>query len=539
MIEQKLIQATVSTILVLGLASVGHSQGLCFETAIPHPIGSLSPDSFAVADFDNDGVLDVAVTQPALAQMSIYKRIPDAVWSAPTIIPAIHAGRPTAADLDGDGDMDIACLTQNGTFAVGSGAPTVLFNAGNGTFTQQVIYPISGSAPQLGALTLGDFDGDLDVDMIALFLDGVSNTGVRLTNNGAGAFTADSIALPPFNSGSFRVGQLNGGGVDSIVAELSGLRSVRICSNGVGSGSVLPGSANVQDCTLGDFDGDGDVDIAAVMSGSGIPSELGVWHNDGAGAFTLAATQGLGAPSYSLRAGDFDGDGRSEMLVSQGGPVSPVLVFDELSPGVLGQTGVLTPGSPTTFTLSCIDIDRDGDLDTIDLISSAGRIDIIRNCRLAGRILCVGDGSGALCPCGNTSAPSSGQGCANSLALGGAIRGSGAAGLTTDSLVLETSNVPSGSFVMFLQADAVVAGGAGSTFGDGLLCAGGNIIRLALKGAPGGVASFPGVGDPSIHTAGAVVSSAERIYQGWFRDAAAFCTSSTFNLTNAIQVVWQ
>jgi hypothetical protein len=29
-----------------------------------------------------------------------------------------------------------------------------------------------------------------------------------------------------------------------------------------------------------------------------------------------------------------------------------------------------------------------------------------------------------------------------------------------------------------------------------------------------------------------------RMYQVWYRNAAAFCTSSTFNLSNGYRVVW-
>jgi hypothetical protein len=30
-----------------------------------------------------------------------------------------------------------------------------------------------------------------------------------------------------------------------------------------------------------------------------------------------------------------------------------------------------------------------------------------------------------------------------------------------------------------------------------------------------------------------------REYQCWYRNAAAFCTASTFNLTNGLEILWQ
>jgi hypothetical protein len=37
---------------------------------------------------------------------------------------------------------------------------------------------------------------------------------------------------------------------------------------------------------------------------------------------------------------------------------------------------------------------------------------------------------------------------------------------------------------------------------------------------------------------GAVTSPGTRSYQVWYRNAAAFCTPSTFNLTNGTSIVW-
>lgn len=91
---------------------------------------------------------------------------------------------------------------------------------------------------------------------------------------------------------------------------------------------------------------------------------------------------------------------------------------------------------------------------------------------------------------------------------------------------------------MFPQGDFASASGAGAAFGDGLLCTGGAIVRLALKSTLFGAANYPGRGDPTISSAGAVPSSGERIHQAWFRDAGAFRTSNNFNLTNGLVVMW-
>jgi len=77
-----------------------------------------------------------------------------------------------------------------------------------------------------------------------------------------------------------------------------------------------------------------------------------------------------------------------------------------------------------------------------------------------------------------------------------------------------------------------------ASFGDGLLCASGTIQRLGVKFSTGGTSAYPGVGDPSLSVAGALVAGDTRYYQQWYRDALVFCTANTFNLTNGVSMSW-
>ncbi len=156
----------------------------------------------------------------------------------------------------------------------------------------------------------------------------------------------------------------------------------------------------------------------------------------------------------------------------------------------------------------------------------------------AGTAFCAGDGSGTACPCGNNSASGSGAGCLNSFGLGGRLAASGTASVVADSLVLAGTRMPNSS-ALYFQGTSQQSGGAGSAFGDGLRCAGGVVVRLATKSNIGGASQYPGVSDPSISVRGLVPpSGGTRVYQCWYRNAANFCTASTFNLTNGIEVTW-
>jgi hypothetical protein len=148
-------------------------------------------------------------------------------------------------------------------------------------------------------------------------------------------------------------------------------------------------------------------------------------------------------------------------------------------------------------------------------------------------LFCFGDGSGASCPCGNASAVGAQQGCVNSLGLGGQLRGSGAAQIGSDTLVLSASNLPSTSSALFFQGTSMSA----AVFGDGLRCVAGSVLRLGTSSASGGVATYPPQGY-AVSDAGYATIGTTLYYQAWYRNAVSYCTASPFNLTNGLSITW-
>jgi len=144
---------------------------------------------------------------------------------------------------------------------------------------------------------------------------------------------------------------------------------------------------------------------------------------------------------------------------------------------------------------------------------------------------------GTACPCGNHSTNGADEGCLNSLGIGGKLVGSGTSSLAADTLVLTGTRMPNASCLYF-QGSLSMNGGLGVLFGDGLRCAGGTIWRIGMKMNSGGASQYPGVGDPPVSVRGNVSSPSARTYQVWYRNAAGFCTASTFNLTNGLWVLW-
>jgi hypothetical protein len=154
---------------------------------------------------------------------------------------------------------------------------------------------------------------------------------------------------------------------------------------------------------------------------------------------------------------------------------------------------------------------------------------------------CLGDGTQQVaCPCGNSGA--TGRGCANSVASSGALL-SATGSASDDTVVLTSSGEPATSLSIVLQAGNTLTSTA--LFGDGLLCLAGNLKRLYVRNAVGGAVTVPAPGDPSIQTRSAQLGDSIplggiRHYQVYYRDpSATFCpTGGTFNISNALRIVW-
>jgi hypothetical protein len=165
-----------------------------------------------------------------------------------------------------------------------------------------------------------------------------------------------------------------------------------------------------------------------------------------------------------------------------------------------------------------------------------------RGCSASVETFCFGDGSVAQCPCRNSGHLE--RGCENSASTGGA-RLSATGTTEPDRIVLHASGELPSALAIFLQGDALIP--SGLRFGDGLLCSGGDLMRLFAKSATSGEVAAPEIGDESITARSAalgdpIAPGATRYYQTYYRDPnLAFCPppqGDSWNVTNGIKVVW-
>ncbi|MEM7393845.1 MAG: FG-GAP-like repeat-containing protein, partial [Verrucomicrobiota bacterium] len=184
----------------------------------------------------------------------------------------------TLGDIDGDADLDAFVTDRNG------GGNMLWLNDGVGGFA--MVPPVLGVMNSESA-DFGDVDADGDLDLV------VANRfapNTVWTNNGAGLFLDSGQMIGGGTwSTAVKLGDLDGDGdLDAFIVESQ--QGDRVFFNNGGGVYVDSGQslgqlfANGRDVDLGDIDGDGDLD--AVVANTFAISNM-VWVNNGIGVFTL------------------------------------------------------------------------------------------------------------------------------------------------------------------------------------------------------------------------------------------------------------
>lgn len=217
-----------------------------------------------------------------------------------------------AGDVNGDGLIDLVTANRS-TFNPWSMG--VFINQGGGIFAPGVIY---GPGVGAEALTLGDFDGDGDLD-VALCDRNISTYYVAVwRNNGAGVFSS----WQTLNAGQVPIDVTNGdidndGDLDLVVADINGGKVAIFKNNGVGvfgAATLVAVGSRPLSVTLSDFDHDGDLDLAVSAQ---TDAAIKVLLNDGSGVFGAPAVYPMGS-YYSptgAEAVDLNSDGAPDLAI--------------------------------------------------------------------------------------------------------------------------------------------------------------------------------------------------------------------------------
>jgi len=316
-------------------------------------------------------------------------------------------------------------------------------------------------------------------------------------------------------------------------------------STGAGGGGAIWSSSGtiIRNCTIVENNSTVSAAAGILVSGGGATiANCIVVDNSGPGGAQAAANQisGTTAVTYSIVEGGFAGTGNLNVSPAFANQAGNDFALTLASPAVdAGNNASVVAG----FTLDLAGKPRFADEPTVvDTGAGAAPVVDIGAYEFPAPLVtpfCFGDGTGTSCPCGNNAPAFTDVGCLNSLGLGGLLGSSGSARILSDTFVLQGSNMTNASCLYF-QGTLQLNTGFGLVFGDGLRCAGGTITRLGTKLNASGQSQYPVGGDLSVSVRGGVTTAGSlRTYQVWYRNAAAFCTGDTFNLTNGLSVVWE
>jgi hypothetical protein len=265
----------------------------------------------AVADFNNDGIPDVAVVSyndiTGAESIMVYLGEGDGTFSAPVtssanVIPEyIFVG-----DVNNDGKLDLLIGSGDND---GYGSTSVYFGNGNGTFTY-------GSGIGAAVEAVGDWNGDGNLDVVAANYDeDLSSSGVYL-GDGTGNFTQSQYEIGYYGDtvlGLGTVGDFNGDG--KLDVAFPGVGVALGNGDGTFQNPIYYSGAYFGDFVVAaDVNGDGKLDL--------ITSGLSVLLGNGDGTFTSAGGVNLGEEAQYLVIGDFNGDGKLDVATwSQEGTV--------------------------------------------------------------------------------------------------------------------------------------------------------------------------------------------------------------------------
>ena len=357
-----------------------------FAAAPNSPLQIVEAFGLAAADFNQDGKPDLAVAAGA-AGLYLMAGNGDGTFSVASGSP-MRMPSPPFNDFASPyiGPVVVGDFTHSGypglaTAEFTNSVAVILQGNGNGTFTLSTAEFAFQDTMFVSALAAADFNADGNLDLASAngsYFEGFVDLGY-----GHGAFNAGGQLYAEGFPEGVAVGDFNGDGkLDTVLAgggsttyPYSGY-AVSL-GNGDGtftqaSGSPVSLGQDLSAIVAGDFNGDGKLDLIVA---DGVANTVTVLLGNGNGTFQTAGTFATGNQPGAMVAGDFNNDGKLDVAVANAGDGTVTLLL-----GNGDGTFTEAPGSPYTVgnsptAIAAADFNGDGKLDLA--VAVTGNVSIL------------------------------------------------------------------------------------------------------------------------------------------------------------------
>lgn len=296
-----------------------------FKTLLPpkYYAAGQSPEDLVTADFNNDGLADIATLNTLGNELSILINKGNKNFESPK---NYGPGKQsllafTQADIDSDGYTDIIAIDNSG-----NAQGFAYFGDGTGSLSAQTLLFKSSLSPPIFSIVVADFNGDKKNDIAV-----ASITKEQLSiffNQGNRQFSKEEIyPVDPIHT-MIPTDFNNDGIMDLLFATIkNGKQSIGSMRGVMDTGkfklsapvffSVIdsystPKNYPLAELKLGDFDQDGLIDLAVT---NGYGRSVNVYSSDRQGNFRLTSVSQISWQPRSLVVGDVDGDGAQDIVI--------------------------------------------------------------------------------------------------------------------------------------------------------------------------------------------------------------------------------
>ena len=273
------------------------------------------------------------------------------------------------ADFNNDGNPDMA--SENNYFAV-----MVRLGDGTGGFGPEKRHDLNIGTDRPSAVIATDVNADGLIDLVTANEASVS----VLIGDGRGSFgAATSYAiLPNFSHGlaSVTAGDFNGDGNTDLAAGMNGGVGV-LLGNGDGTFGartdlICDGNTHHNSVTAGDFNGDGKIDL---VSAGSFTSSVYLFRGNGNGTFAACTGTTVGTTTVpfpgeptrpqSMTTGDFNKDGKPDLATANNWGVSVTVLLNQGTGTFVTQDYPFLGDEFDTIFVGAADVDNDSSLDLL------------------------------------------------------------------------------------------------------------------------------------------------------------------------------